>query len=157
MKIISHRGNTTGPVSEQENTITHIQHALDMGFDVEVDVWKVGNSIYLGHDGPQEQMPIEYYDDPRMWFHCKNVEALNHFRFFALLPHELKYFWHQDDDYCLVSNKKIWVYPGKPLLYDSIAVVPETQSYGRELWSCYAICTDYPQKYLRLYEQAKAV
>jgi len=156
MRIISHRGNIDGPHPTNENTISHIQTALDMGFDVEVDVWKVGNTVYLGHDNPQEMMPIPYYDDPRLWFHCKNVEALNHFRLFALLPHKLKYFWHQTDDYCLTSNEKIWVYPGKPLLYDSIAVVPEILpedcAYGDELWSCHAICTDYPQKYLRLYE-----
>jgi hypothetical protein len=156
MKIISHRGNIDGPQSITENTIQSIEAALGMGFDVEVDVWKVGDIVYLGHDGPQEQVPTHYYNDPRIWFHCKNVDALNHLRLFALLPHKLKYFWHQTDDYCLVSNEKIWVYPGKPLLYDSIAVIPEILpeycAYGDELWSCHAICTDYPLRYKSLYE-----
>jgi hypothetical protein len=156
MRIISHRGNLTGPNPKVENTIAYIQSALDMGFDVEVDVWKVGNTVYLGHDAPHEPMPLSYYDDTRLWFHCKNVHALNHMRMFALIPHKLKYFWHQTDDYCLVSNQKIWVYPGKPLLYDSIAVVPETLpedcAYRNELWQCYAICTDYPIDYKMKYE-----
>lgn len=154
MRIISHRGNLNGPNPDMENRIDYIDAALHAGFDVEVDVWKIGNTVYLGHDGRQDAMPIHYYENPKLWFHCKNVEAFNHFRLLVYIPHKLKYFWHQTDDYCLTSNEKIWVYPGKPLVYDSIAVLPETVTYShRELRECHAICTDYAQRYYDIFEE----
>ena len=38
MILISHRGNINGPNPEMENNPEYIQKALDLGYDVEVDV-----------------------------------------------------------------------------------------------------------------------
>jgi hypothetical protein len=142
MKFISHRGNLIGPNPNKENTISYIRDALDNGYDVEIDVWYVDNIIYLGHDAPQEKLPEDFLHDDRLWFHCKNADALAYLSQTATV----KYFWHQTDDYTLVSNGKIWVYPGNPLLEGSIAVVPEVSVDGN-LQTCYAICTDYVLQY----------
>jgi hypothetical protein len=150
MRIISHRGNLNGPTPDMENRSVYIRGALYAGFNVEVDVWKIGDSVYLGHDEPIEELPHDIGNDPRVWFHCKNVAALDYFR----LNSNMKYFWHQTDDYSLTSNEKIWVYPGKPLRPDSIAVLPETVKYShQELRDCYAICTDYAQRYYDIFEE----
>ena len=53
MKIISHRGNLTGPNPIRENSIDYIEEAIAEGFDVEVDLWVDDNECYLGHDDPQ--------------------------------------------------------------------------------------------------------
>lgn len=50
MKIISHRGNLNGPNKQTENTIESIKLAINLGFDVEIDVWYIDNILYLGHD-----------------------------------------------------------------------------------------------------------
>ena len=50
-KIIAHRGLLHGPDEKIENAPSQIQKALNMGFDVEIDVW-VTDDLYLGHDEP---------------------------------------------------------------------------------------------------------
>jgi hypothetical protein len=148
MIFISHRGNLEGPSPQNENKIAYIKHILDLTqFHVEVDVWCINNILYLGHDEPGEIVPTEWFSSLRFWFHAKNVEALQYLQ----RLHRVKYFWHQEDDYTLTSNHKIWTYPGKQLVAGSVAVVPEV-SYTGNLWDCHAICTDYVYKYKRLYE-----
>lgn len=142
MQFISHRGNLHGPNKELENTISYITSALHEGYDVEIDVWCIDNTLYLGHDHPQEILPDEFLQDDRLWFHCKNADALAYLSQLSTV----KYFWHEEDDYTLVSNGKVWVYPGAPLLDNSIAVVPEVKVNGN-LHTCYAICTDYVVRY----------
>ena len=115
--------------------------------DVEIDVWAVNGTLYLGHDEPGEVMSLEWIHSPHIWFHAKNVEALQCLQ----RMRGAKYFWHQDDDYAVTSNNKIWTYPGKKLVDGAIAVVPEI-AYNGNLWNCHAICTDYINKYKRLYE-----
>lgn len=150
MLWISHRGNMYGPRPGLENHPMQIEAVLKAGFDVEVDVWYHDGDLYLGHDAPQYKMPPEYKNNPRFWYHAKNVDALRYLKTYQL-SHQTKYFWHQNDDYTLTSNGKIWVYPGKLLVSDSIAVMPE-QSHSGDLWKCYAICTDYVYKYKEEYE-----
>lgn len=147
MLFISHRGNLDGAQPDKENRPAYIQQALDAGFDVEVDVWFIDGELYLGHDAGVYAIPKHFLNDHRIWFHCKNPSALNYFKH----RDKIKYFWHQTDDYTLTSNRKIWSYPGKLLMPDSIAVVPEV-SYKGILWDCHAICTDFVYKYKRLYE-----
>lgn len=144
---ISHRGNLHGALPHSENRPEYIKEALDAGFDVEVDVWFIDGELYLGHDAGYYAMPKEFLQNQRLWFHCKNVSALDFFK----KTDKVKYFWHQNDDYTLTSNRKIWTYPGKLLMPGSIAVVPEVAHKGN-LWDCHAICTDFVYKYKRLYE-----
>jgi hypothetical protein len=147
MLFISHRGNLNGPNPKYENAPEYIQLALDKGFDVEVDVWFVDGELYLGHDAGLCPLPKDWLRNQRIWFHCKNVSALDYFK----KTDKVKYFWHQEDDYTLTSNRKIWTYPGKLLMPGAIAVVPEVAHKGN-LWDCHAICTDYVYKYKGLYE-----
>lgn len=148
MLWISHRGNIEGPNPSEENKIDYILEVINhTSFDVEVDVWWVDGKFYLGHDEPVELLPTDWFYSQRFWFHAKNVEALKQLG----RLHQIKYFWHQEDDYTLTSNRKIWTYPGKRLIEGSIAVVPEI-AYDGDLWNCHAICTDYVIKYKGLYE-----
>lgn len=150
MKFISHRGNLYGSVPAMENHPMHIEAALKSGFDVEVDVWYHNDDLYLGHDEPQYRIPPYYKNHSSLWYHAKNIEALKYLQVFRR-DSTIKYFWHQEDDYTLTSNDKIWVYPGKQLVPESIAVMPE-RSYEGDLWRCFAICTDYVYKYKEAYE-----
>lgn len=138
MLWISHRGNLNGPNPYYENTIFYINTALNDGVNVEVDVWYVDGKLKLGHDVPGEEVPQSMLNDFRIWFHCKNGPALEYLQNNFT---SIKYFWHQTDDYTIVSNGRVWVYPGKQLLPGSIAVMPEISCKG-SLMDCYAICTD---------------
>jgi hypothetical protein len=125
MIYIAHRGNTEGPKPEEENTPPYIQQAIDDGYDVEVDVWGSGMQLFLGHDEGTFEVPFSFLSDRMryLWVHCKNAQALHLMRTYA--P-EIRYFWHQTDDYTLTSWHDIWCYPGKdPVGKHSIIVMPE--------------------------------
>jgi hypothetical protein len=149
MLFIAHRGNIDGPNTAMENHPVQIESALSMGFHVEVDVWYYDGELYLGHNTPEYRLSSTHLRDSRIWFHAKNLEALVYLNNEGLSK---EFFWHQDDDYTLTSGGMIWTYPGKKLMRNSIAVMPEQAQYGEELWDCYAICTDYVLKYKEEYE-----
>jgi hypothetical protein len=139
MKLIAHRGNISGP-SKRENAVEHIQHALSLGFDAEVDVWYI-NGWWLGHDRPTYLIDNIYtlFDNSKIWWHCKNFEALE-----KLQGSDLNYFWHQEDDHTLTSKGYIWTYPGKDVGTRNVIVMPEMVMPVEKIktLNCYAICSD---------------
>lgn len=152
MKIISHRGNISGPNPSVENHPDSIDNALSMGFDVEVDIRydRFSDNFYLGHDEPQYYVTRYWLAQRKenLWIHCKDIEALYEF---AHCTGGYNYFWHQTDDFTLTSKNYIWTYPGKPYTSQSVIVMPETyidEKHFKDLlaYNCYGICTDYPQR-----------
>lgn len=143
MLIIAHRGNTNGPNLIRENAPDYLMEAVEKGYDVEVDVWKVGSEYYLGHDAPQYPTSIEFIKHPKFWCHAKNLDALE-----SLIEEGCHVFSHDRDDYILTSKKVIWSFPGKPLSSKTICVMPERASYKlEEFMNCLGICTDYADLY----------
>ena len=71
MKLISHRGNTEKKKKKSENTVSYINSALSLGFDVEIDVW-FNEGFYLGHDTPNNKVSISYLNNSKFWIHAKN-------------------------------------------------------------------------------------
>jgi hypothetical protein len=136
MKIISHRGNIFGLDPKRENAPEIVEECIDMGFDVEVDVWLKDNMYYLGHDMPKIPITKEFLLREQLWCHAKNLEALYH-----MLKDNIHCFWHQEDDFTLTSRGVIWTYPGKEITDKSILV---TNVFPKE--KCYGICTDFPFK-----------
>jgi hypothetical protein len=138
MILISHRGNIDGIHPTRENSTEYILEAMSMGYDVEIDVWKVGGKWFLGHDEPEYAIRESFLHKEGLWCHAKNVDALE-----ALLPLGINCFWHQKDYYTLTSNGFIWTYPGLPLVRGSICVMPERYSSGTHDFStCSGICSD---------------
>ena len=146
MKIISHRGNLSGPKTAiyGENNVQSILHCINLGFDVEIDVWRIDAGFYLGHDNPQSELSLDFLMtfNENLWIHCKNLLAISELRVFA----ELNYFWHEEDVMTLTSKNDIWVYPGNQPVQNSVAVLPEI--HDDDITNCTAICTDYPFKYV---------
>jgi hypothetical protein len=140
MKLIAHRGNIAGP-SKRENAVEHIQHALSLGFDAEVDVW-YSNGWWLGHDKPTYLIDNLHtlFDNSKIWWHCKNFTALE-----MLQNSGLNYFWHQEDDHTLTSKGYIWTYPGKDTGARNIIVMPEMVMPIEDIKNirAFAICSDY--------------
>lgn len=149
MKLISHRGNINGPNPLEENSPDYIERAINLGYDVEVDIRYEPNvdGLYLGHDDCQyviNWLWLSKYKD-KLWIHCKNIEALYEFSFESSGYH---YFWHQEDDYTLTSKNYIWTYPGKKVTQNSVIVMPEWNIKNdnfekiKEI-NCFGICSDY--------------
>lgn len=143
---IAHRGNLEGPNPERENHPDYIMEAIEKGFDVEVDVWKIKETLYLGHDVPQYRTTIDFLQNPRLWCHAKNLDALT-----FMLDNSIRCFSHDKDDYVIISNGNILAFPGKALNERTICVMPEWVDYTEsELNICLGICTDYVLRYYNL-------
>lgn len=141
--LISHRGNIDGPKPELENSIGYIEAALKLGYEVEIDIWYIKGKFWLGHDEPQYEVKESWLFDraERLWIHCKNVEAMVWFN--KILT--FNFFFHNKDDAVLTSKQKIWAYPGKQPIQDSIAVLPEINN--DDVCACIGICSDYIRRY----------
>ena len=142
MIYISHRGYINGVDEKIENNPNNIAELLEKNIHVEVDVRYYNDSFYLGHDDPKYKIDVNFLKHKNLWCHAKNFKTLEEIR-----KIDCHYFWHQEDDYTLTSKGFIWVYPGKPLIKDSIAVLPE--KFKQDLSICYGICTDKINKYLK--------
>lgn len=145
MKLISHRGNVAGRIPNLENNPSYISDAISEGYDVEIDLWVTdmeNDILYLGHDNPEYQVEYEWIieNNNKLWIHCKNLLALRY-----LLGTDIKYFWHQEDDFTLTSNRKIWTYPNKNVTDFSIIVCQDIDSTKKIIEEniAYGICSDY--------------
>ncbi len=142
--LISHRGNINGEKPELENSPDYILSAIELGYDVEIDVRVVKDKIYLGHDNSEYEVSLRWLDNlsERLWVHCKNIEAIE---LFTMTDNNLNYFWHQEDKVTLTSKGYIWAYPGNQPIKSSIAVLPEW--LNDDIDGCLGICSDIIEKY----------
>jgi len=136
MILISHRGNLHGPDSNDENKPNYVNSAIKKGFEVEIDVWRVDNSFFLGHDKPQYKINDEFLKNEKLWCHAKNYES-----FFYMQKMNCHFFWHENDKYTLTSKGYIWAYPGELVNEKSICVMPEKNKIVSE--KCAGICSDF--------------
>lgn len=104
MKLISHRGNIDRPIPENENRMDYIQKAIDDGYDVEIDVRRMPDGLWLGHDGPEHPVSLSFLMDrkDKLWIHTKNFEALDY-----LINFDLRVFYHQLENHTVIGNSKI--------------------------------------------------
>ena len=142
MKLIAHRGLINRSNKELENTIDQILHAIELGFDCEIDVWFENNKWFLGHDCPKHEIDFNFLKEPGLWIHCKNFQACE-----QLSSTILNYFWHEEDQRTLTSHNYWWTYPGYDLGKRSIAVMPEwvmpLENIPNLKLDCYGVCSDF--------------
>jgi hypothetical protein len=144
MKIISHRGNLTGPCSDTENHPDQINLCISKGYDVEIDLWFIDGDYFLGHDTPTYKTSFSFLLErkDKLWIHCKNQDAV-----FALNNTGFNYFWHQEDDITLTSQEFIWAYPDKHAKYfKNLVILDFTKNVNFDFYKSrgvYAVCIDY--------------
>lgn len=105
----AHRGNLYGPNPEQENKIEYIEQAINLGFNVEVDVWyNQDGNYYLGHDFPQYLISKEYLFEraDKLLVHAKNNET-----FLKLYSKKINIFLHTTEKSVLTSKNNIIFHP----------------------------------------------
>ncbi len=140
--LISHRGNVNGPNADKENHPDYIIQALQLGYNVEIDVWYTNNNWYLGHDNPVFEIKFDFLNNDKLWLHAKNGDAFN----ILLQYNNINVFWHTNEDWILTSKGYIWTYPNKTLYPKSICVMPEV-GYSGDISNCIGICSDYILNY----------
>ena len=145
MKLISHRGNISGPNAERENHPDYIWEAIQAGYEVEIDVWFIDGKFMLGHDEPQYDFPFELIQNHhiKLWIHCKNMDALSKLNELDPTGSRINYFMHESDLGVLTSKGYIW----STALFDrGILVVPEF--FNREpIETTLGVCSDYIENY----------
>ncbi len=143
MKLISHRGNINGRIPELENTTGYIDIAITNGYDVEVDIRVIEGILNLGHDESKCNITMDWLNKRynKLWLHCKNTEAIEFFE----ATEGFNYFWHENDTLTITSAGYIWVYPGKQIVKNSIAVLPEI--HNDDISQCVGICSDIIERY----------
>jgi hypothetical protein len=144
MILISHRGNIYGKNKDLENSPEYIDYAMDLGYDVEIDLWLNSGMVSLGHDQAEYEIQLDWLATRihKLWIHCKNIEAIE----FMNDKPQFNYFWHQNDTVTLTSKNYIWAYPGTQPILNSIAVLPEI--YNDSVENCVGVCSDEIVKYL---------
>ena len=105
MLKVAHRGNTLGP-SKNENKPSYVLKASEKYY-VEIDVWYLDNTYFLGHDYPQYEVPEDFLENFKFFCHAKNIEALHQM---SKNP-KIHCFWHQGDLCTLTSKGYVWKYP----------------------------------------------
>jgi hypothetical protein len=141
MKFIAHRGLLRGPDKELENRPEQINSALKRGYHCEVDVRYINGQWMLGHDNPDYAVDFAFLEQPGLWIHAKNLDAL----YILGADTKLNFFWHYTDEHTLTSQGYIWTFPGKQLTPHSVQVLPEWSdpNFENMNWECYGICTDF--------------
>lgn len=106
----AHRGNLEGRIAERENQPDYIDEALSQGYGAEIDFWKVGDRLYLGHDDGQHDIDLQWLQDRKHYLliHTKNRDALD-----FCLRNNLHAFWHTDEDYVITTWGYTVGYPGR--------------------------------------------
>lgn len=141
MRLISHRGNITGPNPELENRPTYIDLAIDLGYDVEIDVRTKNDSLFLGHDFPQYQTSLEWLNKRKehLWVHCKDFRSLS-----FLSKTRLNIFYHKIEDYTIISNGVIWAHNLENFNEDCIIpLITEQEALEYNNQPAYGICSDF--------------
>lgn len=141
MKLISHRGNTTGPDDSIENHPDRIKSILNR-YDCEIDVWFF-DEWFLGHDGPQYKVDYDFLRLPGLWIHAKNTKALET----LITDEQINCFWHEHDSYTLTSRGFVWAYPDETCEVGNrtVAVMPEWNN--TDVSNFFGVCTDYVKRY----------
>ena len=75
-----------------------------------------------------EKHYVDFLKHKNLWCHAKDFKTLDQIR-----NVDCHYFWHQEDDYTLTNRGFVWVYPGKPLIKNCIAVLPEKYNQDTEV------------------------
>jgi hypothetical protein len=148
MILIAHRGLVDGPDQAFENHPKMIKYSLKEGFNCEIDVRYINGSWFLGHDEPTHEVSYDFLEQPGLWIHAKNIEAL----YILGADPKLNYFWHQEDSYTLTSQGQIWTYPGMSLTNNSIMVQPERDNKDlKDLdFNCLGICSKWVRRIKKL-------
>ena len=160
MKLISHRGNLNGVISDLENKPEYIIAAINQGYDVEIDIWLLNNKIFLGHDKAEYKIDYSFLleNKNKLWIHAKNDEALF---FLNKANSELNYFWHEDEKFILTSFNYIWTHfntnkkyfeSSKMVGNNMIIVLPEKINLSNNIdkikeKNYFGICSDFIDKY----------
>jgi hypothetical protein len=152
--FIAHRGNTEGRNPARENHPDYIHEAISQGFDVEIDLWKIGSEFILGHDKPRHGVNYEFLlrKAPRLWIHAKDLQAL------GSLANDPRFnlFCHSNDPRVLTTKGYVWTRSADEDYSDS-SIVLALDFFPTFSLVCGGICSNFPLRYRQFWQSKKSV
>ncbi len=149
MRYISYQGIFDGSDYQDANTPNQIGKALNNGFSVLIDVWRIDDKLYVGNGQPLIEVTEKYIQGDRFWINAKNSDMQDWIsaQQSSLYPN---YFWFNTPNpppaYVTASNGKL-ITPGTvPINNDSVMYLPEVDDRSLLTMAkvrCYAICSTY--------------
>ena len=104
-----------------------LKMSIEQGYDVEVDIWFISETFFLGHDETQYGITLEWLLErsENLWVHCKHIDAIEEFKRLELEQKitKINYFYHQQDDVTITSHGHLWKYPGIPQIKNCVSVM----------------------------------
>jgi 3-deoxy-D-manno-octulosonate 8-phosphate phosphatase (KDO 8-P phosphatase) len=153
MRIIAHRGNTNGAYPDKENTPEYLLDAVKRGFYVEVDVWKIGDKYFLGHDLPTHEVDKFFLFNNKFYVHCKNIQAFTTLSNYS----QINCFYQTTEHVVLTSRGDIWFHSDiKSEKYGNMRSIyvrlesPLVDNNLGYIGNYYGLCTDYAEIYNNL-------
>lgn len=143
--VISHLGNITGRVPEKENTLAHVQAALDRGFHVCVQVVYRNGAFLLPCSSGYDLAKPAFLSRQRLWCGTDDAEAMD-----ALCAINAHAFFIAERLPSLTTAQFVWTLPPHKLSSRSIAVFPELVEHAwldDEFNSPAGICSNTPLSY----------
>jgi hypothetical protein len=105
-----------------------------------VDIWKVGDEWFLGHDIPEHKFDIDSLPASKVWFHAKNMEA-----FVEMFYTDFNVFYQTVEPVVVTSKNHLWYHTGY-VSEKGICVLPERN--GFLVFDCSTgICSDYIERF----------
>jgi len=143
MILISHRGNIDMVFPDRENAPDYIDEAISQGYDVEMDVRLIGETLCLGHDEPQYKVSLQWLLDRKahLWVHTKNFAALS-----FLINKPLRTFYHQKENHTIINYcNLIWSHELSEANEKSIIPLISKEDIARQPvpQNVYGICSDF--------------
>jgi hypothetical protein len=148
MRLISHRGNISGIQTEYENRPSYIETAINLGYDVKIDIHVKDNKLFLGSTEPQYQMDIDWLEKhhTKLWLQCKDISVIEKFNMLDNRGAYLNYFWRENDSIILTSKNYLLSY--NQIIKGGIAMLPENND--DDITFYYGVCSDVIQKYKKI-------
>jgi len=148
MLLIAYQGIFNGQDYEQANSPAQLRTALNNGFSVAIDAWRIGSATYSGNDQPIYPIDDKFIQGSRFWINARNADMVT---FLSSQPANLYPNWFYYDDanppaYVTTTSGKLWTFGTVPINNTSVVVLPEIDDRG--LFStvklhCYGICSTY--------------
>lgn len=140
MLLISCRGNIDGINKSLENDPEYIVQAIQNEYHVMIDLWVINDELFTGEKEPRHNITVKFLHRYRKWLYiaAKNIEALNY-----CISLYYNVFWHEFDDYTVISTCEILAMPNVELSTRCIAYLPE-ESYVtyNQLNECIGVCSN---------------
>ena len=140
MKVVSHRGNLSGPSDEKENSPNQIDLAINKGYLVEIDLRVVNDEYLLGHDEGKFKISYSWLMEraSKLVIHAKDLDTCD---ILSSNLDDLNWFYHTDEDVVQTSKGWLWAYPGIYLKNAITVILDKDQIFPENIRG---VCTDYP-------------